>query len=418
MTRGSPLRLVVCALSALPVELCVCVHGVRSLPCCRPRCRWCTSAAAAVRPTDLALRLARAYTGAEELLVLDAAYHGHTAATSEEGGAHIADCPPTSAAAPPTDSTAAAGAPPVPLRVDASPYKWLHQGKGRLPAPRHVHLCPTPELHRWRRRRRRERGTEAEAETADEAEEAAAAFYAKAVSDRIDGPPHPHRHSLPPSPLQSRLPLTARASAPCAGPQSSEAPVARCVPSCQPHSTPAPPPLRHSPPSLSRSTAPSPSMPLLCCCASTVSPGVRCESAPSCAGQLLLPRGYLPRAFAAVQQAGGVCIADEVQTALWRNGETAFEFTRLGALPDIVTLGKVREGRRAYRTHAYPFYPPLMCGAAVVVRRAWVVGCGRWLRWCVERSSALRWWPRASSTSTRWPQSTRLAQWARRCCGC
>ena len=46
------------------------------------------------------------------------------------------------------------------------------------------------------------------------------------------------------------------------------------------------------------------------------------ESSPSCAGQLLLPPGYLASVYAAVRAAGGLCIADEVQTGLGRNGST------------------------------------------------------------------------------------------------
>ena len=68
------------------------------------------------------------------------------------------------------------------------------------------------------------------------------------------------------------------------------------------------------------------------------------ESSPSCAGQLLLPRDYLLSVYAAVRSAGGVCIADEVQSGLARNGCTWWEFERLGVLPDIVTAGKALGG--------------------------------------------------------------------------
>jgi 4-aminobutyrate aminotransferase-like enzyme/Ser/Thr protein kinase RdoA (MazF antagonist) len=65
-----------------------------------------------------------------------------------------------------------------------------------------------------------------------------------------------------------------------------------------------------------------------------------CESALSCAGQVILPPGYLRDAFAAVREAGGVCVADEVQTGFGRAGSHFWMFETQGAVPDIVTLGK------------------------------------------------------------------------------
>jgi 4-aminobutyrate aminotransferase-like enzyme/Ser/Thr protein kinase RdoA (MazF antagonist) len=65
-----------------------------------------------------------------------------------------------------------------------------------------------------------------------------------------------------------------------------------------------------------------------------------CESALSCAGQVILPAGYLPAAFAAVRDAGGVCVADEVQTGFGRAGSHFWMFQTQDAVPDIVTLGK------------------------------------------------------------------------------
>ena len=61
---------------------------------------------------------------------------------------------------------------------------------------------------------------------------------------------------------------------------------------------------------------------------------------PSCAGQLLLPRGYLQRCYELVRAAGGVCVADEVQSGMGRNGVSWWEFQRHGVVPDVVTLGK------------------------------------------------------------------------------
>jgi 4-aminobutyrate aminotransferase-like enzyme len=65
-----------------------------------------------------------------------------------------------------------------------------------------------------------------------------------------------------------------------------------------------------------------------------------CESAPGCGGQIILPEGYLKAAFAQVRSAGGVCIADEVQTGLGRAGSHFWAFETQGVVPDIVTIGK------------------------------------------------------------------------------
>jgi 4-aminobutyrate aminotransferase-like enzyme len=64
------------------------------------------------------------------------------------------------------------------------------------------------------------------------------------------------------------------------------------------------------------------------------------ESASGCGGQIFFPPGYLTAAFAAVRAAGGVCVADEVQTGFGRAGSHFWMFETQGALPDIVTMGK------------------------------------------------------------------------------
>ena len=65
-----------------------------------------------------------------------------------------------------------------------------------------------------------------------------------------------------------------------------------------------------------------------------------CESALSCGGQIILPQGYLSDAYTSVRNAGGVCVADEVQTGFGRAGEHFWMFETQGVVPDIVTLGK------------------------------------------------------------------------------
>jgi 4-aminobutyrate aminotransferase-like enzyme/Ser/Thr protein kinase RdoA (MazF antagonist) len=65
-----------------------------------------------------------------------------------------------------------------------------------------------------------------------------------------------------------------------------------------------------------------------------------CESMLGCGGQVLLPDGYLKNAFGHVRQAGGVCIADEVQVGFGRAGSHFWAFETQQVVPDIVTLGK------------------------------------------------------------------------------
>ena len=68
--------------------------------------------------------------------------------------------------------------------------------------------------------------------------------------------------------------------------------------------------------------------------------GFIAESMPSVAGQIVLPPGYLNRVYDAVRKAGGVCIADEVQTGYGRIGTHFWAFESYGVVPDIVVLGK------------------------------------------------------------------------------
>lgn len=68
--------------------------------------------------------------------------------------------------------------------------------------------------------------------------------------------------------------------------------------------------------------------------------GFIAESMPSVAGQIVFPDGYLAQAYEAVRGAGGVCIADEVQTGYGRIGTHFWAFEKYGVVPDIVVLGK------------------------------------------------------------------------------
>ena len=57
-------------------------------------------------------------------------------------------------------------------------------------------------------------------------------------------------------------------------------------------------------------------------------------------GVFTAPAGFLREAVAAVREAGGVFIADEVQPGFGRTGEAFWGFMRHGVVPDIVTMGK------------------------------------------------------------------------------
>lgn len=64
------------------------------------------------------------------------------------------------------------------------------------------------------------------------------------------------------------------------------------------------------------------------------------ESLPSCGGQIVLPPNYLREVYQHVRAAGGVCIADEVQSGFGRVGTHFWGFETQGVIPDIVTMGK------------------------------------------------------------------------------
>lgn len=75
-----------------------------------------------------------------------------------------------------------------------------------------------------------------------------------------------------------------------------------------------------------------------------LSPGKLCgfiaESLPSVGGQIVLPETFLTVVYQVVRAAGGVCIADEVQTGYGRIGTHFWGFESYGVTPDIVVMGK------------------------------------------------------------------------------
>ena len=64
------------------------------------------------------------------------------------------------------------------------------------------------------------------------------------------------------------------------------------------------------------------------------------ESLICCGGQVVLPDGYLQEMHRIVRGAGGLAIADEVQTGFGRVGSHMWAFEAHDAVPDIVTIGK------------------------------------------------------------------------------
>jgi 4-aminobutyrate aminotransferase-like enzyme len=64
------------------------------------------------------------------------------------------------------------------------------------------------------------------------------------------------------------------------------------------------------------------------------------ETCPSVGGQIMLPRGFLQDVYRRVRAAGGLCIADEVQTGFGRLGTHFWAFEAHDVVPDIVVLGK------------------------------------------------------------------------------
>jgi 4-aminobutyrate aminotransferase-like enzyme len=181
----------------------------RTLPDPLEVCWFVNSASEA---NELALRLARAYTGGRDTVVLEAAYHGHTTTL-----------------------------------IDLSPYKHAGPG-GEGPAP-WVHVVPVPDLYRGRYR---------------EDDPSAATRYAAHVTKALGR-------------IEQRGDRVA------------------------------------------------------CFIA---------ETCPSVGGQLFLPAGYLPEVYARVREAGGLCVADEVQTGYGRLGSSFYAFETHEVVPDIVVLGK------------------------------------------------------------------------------
>ena len=68
--------------------------------------------------------------------------------------------------------------------------------------------------------------------------------------------------------------------------------------------------------------------------------GYIAESIQGVGGFVVFPDGYLKNTYEHVRAAGGVCIADEVQTGFGRTGTHYWGFETQGVVPDIVTMAK------------------------------------------------------------------------------
>jgi alanine-glyoxylate transaminase/(R)-3-amino-2-methylpropionate-pyruvate transaminase len=64
------------------------------------------------------------------------------------------------------------------------------------------------------------------------------------------------------------------------------------------------------------------------------------ESVQGVGGAVVFPDGYLQHTYAHVRAAGGLCVADEVQTGFGRTGTHYWGFETQGVIPDIVTMAK------------------------------------------------------------------------------
>ncbi len=64
------------------------------------------------------------------------------------------------------------------------------------------------------------------------------------------------------------------------------------------------------------------------------------ETIQGVGGAVVMPDDYLRNAYAHVRAAGGLCIADEVQSGFGRTGTHFWGFENQGVIPDIVTMAK------------------------------------------------------------------------------
>ena len=228
---------------------------------------------------DLALRLARAFTGRRGVITVDGAYHGHTVQT-----------------------------------IDVSPYKYareLRRGERGC-----VRAVPQPDEYSGVAR-----GAGAGGRYAAFVDRALAEFAADEAAEAA----WRARTGAGAASTETLLPTMSKAGAAAAAAVAAPAPA------------PAPPaePAEAAAAWAARNTRVDG---LTAGCGAFL-----LESILSCGGQVRPPAGYLRRVHAAVRAAGGLCIADEVQVGFGRVGAPhfwAFQLAGEDVVPDIITLGK------------------------------------------------------------------------------
>jgi len=68
--------------------------------------------------------------------------------------------------------------------------------------------------------------------------------------------------------------------------------------------------------------------------------GFFAESIQGVGGAVVYPDGFFSNTYKHIREAGGICIADEVQTGFGRTGTHYWGFETQGVIPDIVTMAK------------------------------------------------------------------------------
>ncbi|XP_028070137.1 alanine--glyoxylate aminotransferase 2 homolog 3, mitochondrial-like [Camellia sinensis] len=67
------------------------------------------------------------------------------------------------------------------------------------------------------------------------------------------------------------------------------------------------------------------------------------EAIQGVGGIIELAPGYFPAVYSSIKKAGGLCIADEVQSRFAHTGSHFWGFETQGIVPDIVTMAKVNK---------------------------------------------------------------------------
>ena len=82
-----------------------------------------------------------------------------------------------------------------------------------------------------------------------------------------------------------------------------------------------------------------------------------CDAIFDSNGALTAPPGYLQSVYGQVRAAGGLCVADEVQSGLCRLGDHMWGFEDSDVVPDIVTMGKpIGDGHPRFRRRSVSRY--------------------------------------------------------------